>query len=114
MTTESDVPSGKNGLPELSGSERRALAARAQRLHAGVQIGARGLTDGTVAQIRQALSKHELIKIRVQADKGVEVDEVGRELARRVPCHVVRRVGKVLTVYLPGEIDPSARGSQAR
>ncbi len=96
----------QHSLEPLTNAARRQLAARANRLDASMTVGARGVTDAITAQVRQSLHKHELIKIRVRADKGDEADEVGQELARRVPCHVVQRVGKVVVLYAPK--DPEA------
>ncbi len=86
---------------ELSGAERRTLAARARSLRPSVQIGARGLTDAIVAQVRQALAKHELIKIKVRVDKTAEADQIAEALVRRVPCHLIQRIGKVVIVFAP-------------
>lgn len=89
----------RNDLSELSGAMRRELAARARSLKPSVHVGGRGLTDAIVAQVRQALSKHDLIKIKTHVDKTTEADEIGRQLVRRVPCHLVQRIGKVLVVH---------------
>ncbi len=91
----------RNGLPSLPGQTRRALAARARSLRPSVQIGARGLTDAIVAQVRQALHKHELIKIKVRVDSTAQAEQIGRQLAHCVPCHLVQRIGKTLVVYAP-------------
>ncbi len=87
--------------PELGAAQRRDLRARARTLRPSVQIGAQGLTDGIVAQIRQALHKHELIKIKVRVDRADDAGDIGQQLARRVPCHLLQQIGKVLVVYAP-------------
>lgn len=93
-----DRPTDPTTLP---GAVRRKLAARARMLRPSVHVGARGLTDAIVAQVRQALHKNELIKVKVRVDTTAEADEIGRQLARRVPCHLVQRIGKVVVVYAP-------------
>ena len=95
------------GLDALPGAVRRKLAARARALRPSVHVGARGLTDAIVTQIRQALSKNELIKVKVRVDTTAEADEIGRSLARRIPCHLVQRIGKVVIVYAPSAESPS-------
>ncbi len=95
----SDYPTSPMG--DLDRDERRRLAKEARALKPSVHVGLRGLTDPIVAQVRQALSKHHLIKIKVRADHGSEADVIGEELSRRVPCHVVDRIGKTLVVHVP-------------
>jgi RNA-binding protein len=85
----------------LSGECRRDLTAKAHSLEPGINVGAKGLTDAVVAQVRQALSRHELVKVRIRVDSVDEVDAAGKDLARRVPCHLVKRVGKVVILYAP-------------
>lgn len=93
-----DCPSASDGV---SGPLRRELVARARGLRSSIHIGGRGLTDGIIAQIRQALRKRDLIKIKVHVEKGADADDIGRRLARKVPCHFVQRIGKVLVVFSP-------------
>jgi RNA-binding protein len=102
-----DGEASRPGRGALSGAFQRELARRARALKASVQIGGRGLSDGIIAQVRQALRKHELIKIKVHVDKGADADEIGRELAESVPCHIVQRIGKVLVAFAPTG-DPSS------
>jgi RNA-binding protein len=95
---------------KLSDATRRELAGRARSLEPSVNVGARGLTDAIVAQVRQALRKHELIKVKVRVDSAEEADAVGQELAARVPCHLVQRIGKVAVLYAPKPQSRSPRG----
>ena len=50
---------------ELTSAQRRALRARAHRLHPVVMIGDAGLTTAVLNEINKNLCSHELIKIRV-------------------------------------------------
>ena len=52
----------------LSSGERRALAAKGNRLKAHVIIRANELSDATVAHVRQAFGDQELIKVRISTD----------------------------------------------
>lgn len=90
-----------SSLPAVDRALRRQLLTQANRLAAKVVVGRAGLTDAVVAQVRQVFEKIELLKVRVEAERGAEADEVGEQLAYRVPCHCLRRVGKVLILYRP-------------
>lgn len=87
--------------PPLDTASRRRLAARGNRLHAHIVVGKAGVTDAVADQIRREIARSELVKVRVLADHGAEADAVGEELASRIPCHVVARVGKVILLYEP-------------
>ncbi|MBN1490856.1 MAG: YhbY family RNA-binding protein [Phycisphaerae bacterium] len=84
---------------KLTAAERRALAARGNRLRARLVVGRRGLGESIVAQVRRALEKTDLVKVRVDADAREEVDAIAEQLAREVPCHFIQRVGKVVLLY---------------
>jgi RNA-binding protein len=85
----------------LSSSERRALAVRGNRLKASVIVRAGELSDATVAHVRQAFGAKELIKIRISTDDREEFSRAARDLAERIPCELVQRVGRVALLYRP-------------
>jgi len=83
---------------ERRGRGNPDLKVRVHHIQPSLHIGAKGLTDAIIAQVRQALSKRDLIKIKIRVDATGEADAIGRELARRVPCRLVQRIGKVVVV----------------
>lgn len=85
----------------LNSSLRRQLAARGNRLRATVVIGRQGLTEAVVAQVRRVLEETDLIKVRAEVGRGAEADVIAGDLARRVPCQVVKRIGKMAVLYQP-------------
>ena len=83
----------------LTGSERKALKARAHKLEPVVHIGAKGLTDEVVAEIERALKAHELIKVRAGS---LERDARGEALlliCEKTGAQAVQQVGKVFVLY---------------
>lgn len=83
----------------LTGSERKALKARAHKLGPVVQIGAKGLTDDVVAEIARALKAHELIKVRAA---GLERDTRAETLmliCEKTGAEAVQQVGKVFVLF---------------
>ncbi len=86
-----------------SGAERRALAARGNRLKAGLRIGNQGITDNLVAELQQMFESSDLIKVRVDAEDRREVDVAANELCERVPCVLIKRIGRVILLYRPAE-----------
>ena len=87
----------------LSSAERRALAAKGNRLKARVTIRAAELSDATVAHVRQAFGDKELIKVRISTDDRQQCLRAAQELADRIPCELVQRVGRVALFYRPAD-----------
>ena len=81
--------------------QAKYLRGLAHKLKPVVFIGQKGLTPTVIQSTEEALNRHELIKIKVRVDKGAEAEAIGEDLARRVPCHLVKRIGKVLIVFAP-------------
>lgn len=80
---------------------RRTLSAKGHHLKATVSVSADELSDAVIAHLRRSFAGRELLKLRIHADGRDECDAVAAELARRVPCEVVRRIGRVLLLYRP-------------
>ncbi len=78
---------------------RRELAARANRLKASLTVGGDDVSDSVVAHVRMAMKDLDLMKVRVASDERAVCDAVAAELAGRIPCEIVQRVGRVLTLY---------------
>lgn len=83
----------------LTGKQRSQLRALAHHLDPIVQVGARGITDEVVAAVDQALTDHELIKVRVAADAPIDRRETGPALAERTKSHDLGVVGRVVILY---------------
>ena len=67
----------------LGSGERRALAAKGNRLKAHVIIRADELSDATVAHVRRAFGDRELIKVRISTDDRQQCLLAAQELAAR-------------------------------
>jgi RNA-binding protein len=84
----------------LSGSEKRALKARAQLLEAVVRIGQAGMTDAVVSSLDNALDLHSLVKVRF-ADFKEDRHILAPELAKSTHSVLVQQVGNVAVFYRP-------------
>ena len=83
----------------LNPKQRRELIARGHSLKATVTIAADPVSESTVAHVRQLLAGRDLAKLRIRAESRVECEQAAAELAERVPCEVVMRVGRVVLLY---------------
>ena len=91
----------------LSGKQRRHLRALGHELRPLVQIGKAGIDDGVVAAVEQALLDHELVKIRLGENAGVERQDAADQLATRTSSEVAQVLGNVLLLYRPNRDDPT-------
>jgi len=82
----------------LTGAERRHLRGLAHHLRPVVHLGKAGLSDAAVAGVDDALTAHELIKVRL-VDHAEDRRELAADLENRLGCEVVGIVGHVLVVF---------------
>lgn len=95
-----DAPKEARLLPAvLSGKQSRALKGLAHHLEPVVSVGKDGVTDGVLSALSQALTDHELVKVRLpQVDKG-ERHALALALAEGAPAHLVGELGRIAILY---------------
>jgi RNA-binding protein len=91
----------------LTGKQRRHLRALAHPLRPLIQIGKDGVSDALVAATEQALLDHELIKVKVGENAGIERHEAADALAARTHSHVAQVLGNTLVLYKRRAEDPA-------
>ncbi len=84
----------------LTVSERLALKGRAHALSPIVMIGNAGLTDAVLKEIAASLKIHELIKIKVMAERP-QCEAILAEICTQLNAAPVQHIGKILVVYQP-------------
>lgn len=84
----------------LTVEQRLALKGRAHALNPTVMIGNAGLTEAVLKEIAATLKVHELIKIRVMAERE-QRETIMTEICTRLNAAPVQHIGKILVVYLP-------------
>ena len=84
----------------LTVSERLALKGRAHALSPIVMIGNAGLTDAVLKEIAASLKIHELIKIKVMAERP-QREEILATICTQLNAAPVQHIGKILVVYQP-------------
>ncbi|RYD60501.1 MAG: YhbY family RNA-binding protein [Verrucomicrobiaceae bacterium] len=84
----------------LSGAQKRDLKARAQRLDAVLRIGAGGASEAFLKSLDEALTLHELVKIKFMEFKE-EKRTLAPEIAEKTGSALIMRVGNVAVYYRP-------------
>ena len=82
----------------LTGAQKRALKSRAQLLEAVIRIGQSGVTEAVLQSLHNALSKHELVKVRF-ADFKEERKTLAPQLAERTSSALIQQVGNVAVFF---------------
>tara|TARA_B100002019_G_scaffold277064_1_gene276510 strand:- start:593 stop:901 length:309 start_codon:yes stop_codon:yes gene_type:complete len=83
----------------LSSPQRQLLRAAAHHLNPVVQTGARGLTDAVIAEADQALTRHELIKVKLVAADSDDRRAMADLLCERLDAQHVQQIGHIAILY---------------
>jgi RNA-binding protein len=93
--SKSDFPAANR---QVAGRELRELKAKAQRLKPLVKLGKEGLSESFLAGLDQALSDHELVKVKFDEFKD-QKKELAPALAARARAQIITRVGNVVVLF---------------
>jgi len=87
-----------NGILIVNAADKKKLRADAHRLNPVVMIGQSGLTAAVLAEINLALDTHELIKIRIRAERD-ERKLICEKISVETGAEIVQTIGQILVVY---------------
>ncbi len=85
----------------LSKSEIKALKAQAHHLKVVLQIGAKGISEGLLAELDTALNAHELIKVHIAGTDKAGRKEITSELCNASGADLVQMIGLISVLYRP-------------
>jgi RNA-binding protein len=77
---------------------KKKLKAQAHALNPVVMIGQAGLTEEVLKEINIALDVHELIKIRIRAERD-ERKEISSEIAQSTQAENIQSIGQIAVFY---------------
>jgi len=83
----------KPATPDL-----KQLRAIGHKLKPVVTVAGKGLTDGVLAETDSALTRHELIKVRINAGSRDARMALAAELCARSGAELVQAIGNVILV----------------
>jgi RNA-binding protein len=82
----------------LTSKQTRQLRGLAHHLQPVVQVGDKGITEAVIEKVVTELENHELIKVKVAADRD-EVKAAGEALCEATGAELAGSIGKVLMLY---------------
>ena len=91
----------------LTGKQRRHLRALGHKLTPVVQVGKDGIDEGLVKAIDQALTDHELIKIKVGENAGLDRQDAAEAIASKTKSEVAQVLGNTVLLYRAHPDEPA-------
>ncbi len=91
---------------QLRGKQRRHLRALGHHLEPAVRVGKAGVAGAVLRAADEALSRHELIKVRREPECPEDRRSLAEALARELGAEVVQTLGRTLLLYRPSPDGP--------
>ncbi|MDH4121646.1 MAG: ribosome assembly RNA-binding protein YhbY [Deltaproteobacteria bacterium] len=86
---------------ELNGKQTRMLRSMGHHLRPVVTLGKEGFTEKALTQLKQCLTAHELVKIKILETCPINRTEASRRLAQQTGASLVQVLGRTILLYLP-------------
>lgn len=86
---------------KVSSDQRAELRSQAHALKPVVLVGAEGLTDAVLSEIKVHLGAHQLIKIRVFGDEREERIAIYEQICDKLNAAPIQHIGKLLVIWKP-------------
>ena len=82
----------------LKASQKKNLRGQAHHLKPLVIVADKGLSESVVTEIERALNDHELIKVKLRADREMR-QQWAQEIAGRCQAELIQTIGQVACYY---------------
>ncbi len=85
--------------PVLTAKQKQFLKALAHPLSPLVQIGKEGMSVAIIDTVKAELENHELIKVKIGNNSGLEKHSTAKAVAEQSESSLVQLIGKVFVLY---------------
>ncbi|MGW8193399.1 MAG: ribosome assembly RNA-binding protein YhbY [Desulforhopalus sp.] len=92
--------------PNLTARQKQYLKGLAHPMNVLVQIGKEGLSPRIIETVNNELMHHELIKVKIGNNSGLEKHGTAETLASDSHSVLVQLIGKVVVLYRPNPERP--------
>jgi RNA-binding protein len=82
----------------VNSADKKKFRAEAHTLKPVVMIGQSGLTAGVLAELEQALNIHELIKIKIRAERD-ERKLICEKICTATGAELIQTIGQIAVIY---------------
>ena len=83
---------------QLSDAQKRHLRGLGHHLKPVVWVGQHGLSDNVMLEIDQALYSHELIKVKIAADRNTR-QALTVEICEKTDAELIQAIGQMLVLF---------------
>ncbi|ESS71824.1 hypothetical protein MGMO_88c00360 [Methyloglobulus morosus KoM1] len=77
---------------------KKKLKAQAHGLKPVVMVGQAGLTDAVLAETEIALNAHELIKVKIRAERD-ERNQISEKICTATNATLIQSIGQIAVIY---------------
>ncbi|NDH66832.1 MAG: ribosome assembly RNA-binding protein YhbY [Gammaproteobacteria bacterium] len=78
---------------------KKALKAQAHPLNLVILMGGKGLTENVIVATDEALTTHELIKVKLTGDEKADRSAIAQALCTATHADLIQIVGHIATLY---------------
>ena len=82
----------------MNAVDKKKLRADAHTLKPVVMIGLSGLTDAVLAEIELALNSHELIKVKIRAERE-DRQKINEKICQNTGAALIQSIGQIAVIY---------------
>ena len=82
----------------MNSADKKKLRAEAHTLKPIVMIGQSGLTAAVLAEIELALDSHELIKVKIRAERD-ERKLISEKICTDTGAELIQSIGQIAVIY---------------
>jgi RNA-binding protein len=82
----------------VNSADKKKLRAQAHSLKPVIMIGQSGLTAAVMAEIELALDSHELIKVRIRAERE-DRKQISDKICMDTGAALIQTIGQIAVIY---------------
>jgi RNA-binding protein len=96
----------------VNSEQQKQMITKAHALKPVIMIGQAGLTEAVLKEIEIALDTHELIKIKVRAER-IERKHIQEHICIETQAELIQSIGQVVVIYRKKPETPPKKQKQA-
>lgn len=82
----------------MNSADKKKLRAQAHSLKPVIMIGQSGFTAAVLAEIELALNSHELIKVRIRAERE-DRKQISEKICADTGAELIQNIGQIAVIY---------------
>jgi RNA-binding protein len=82
----------------MDAASKKKLKAQAHGLKPVIIVGQAGLTDAVLAETEIALNTHELIKVKIRAERD-ERNQISEKMCTSTEATLIQSIGQIIVIY---------------